>query len=164
MNFRSSFALLPCLLLVNCASIISKTQYPVTFSSNPSGATVKVKNQEGVLVHQATTPATVTLSSRGGYFKPAKYEVEFNKKGYPIQTMEVTATLDGWYFGNIVFGGLIGLVIVDPATGAMWRLEDKVDANLKPIAMLHTGEGKQLKIVDRKTVPTELASKLIAMN
>jgi hypothetical protein len=32
--------------------------------------------------------------------------------------------------GNIVFGGLIGLLIVDPATGAMWKLEETQVINL----------------------------------
>ena len=34
------------------------------------------------------------------------------------------AYLNGWYIGNVVFGGLIGLLIVDPETGAMWRLDE----------------------------------------
>jgi hypothetical protein len=33
------------------------------------------------------------------------------------------STLSGWYFGNILIGGLIGLLIVDPLTGAMYDLE-----------------------------------------
>ena len=27
---------------------------------------------------------------------------------------------------NVIFGGLIGWLIIDPATGAMWTLEDEV--------------------------------------
>lgn len=163
MNFRP-LALLPCLLLANCASIISKSQYPVSISSNPAGATVKVKNSKGEVIHQANTPTLVTLKSSDGYFKPAKYSMEFSKKGSPSQTVQVTAGLNGWYFGNVVFGGLIGLVIVDPATGAMWRLEDKVDAHLQPLATLNTGDGRKLQVVDRKAVPSELEHKLVAMN
>lgn len=30
--------------------------------------------------------------------------------------------MNGWYIGNLLFGGIIGLLIVDPATGAMWTL------------------------------------------
>ena len=33
-----------------------------------------------------------------------------------------------WYFSNVFLGGVIGLFIVDPATGAMFRLlPDEVD-------------------------------------
>ena len=39
--------------------------------------------------------------------------------------------MDGWYIGNIVFGGLIGWLVVDPASGAMWKLQDSVHGNLE---------------------------------
>lgn len=38
--------------------------------------------------------------------------------------------MDGWYVGNIIFGGLIGLLLVDPITGAMWKLPDTAQGNL----------------------------------
>lgn len=38
--------------------------------------------------------------------------------------------MDGWYIGNLLFGGLIGMLIVDPATGAMYKLDDSVYATL----------------------------------
>lgn len=39
--------------------------------------------------------------------------------------------LSGWYLGNVVFGGLIGLLIVDPLTGAMYNLTpDKIEQPL----------------------------------
>ena len=163
MNFRP-LALLPCLLLANCATIVSKSQYPVSVSSNPAGATVKVKDSKGEVIHQGTTPTLVTLKSSAGYFKPAKYQFEFSRKGQPAKTVEVTAGLNNWYFGNVIFGGLIGLVFVDPATGAMWHLDEKVEANLTPMATLDAGNGRKLQIVDRKAVPAELEHKLIAMN
>lgn len=40
--------------------------------------------------------------------------------------------MDGWYMGNLLFGGFIGFLIVDPATGAMWKLDDNVYGNLSP--------------------------------
>ena len=41
--------------------------------------------------------------------------------------------VDSWYFGNILFGGLIGMLIIDPATGAMWKLPENVSTDLSPI-------------------------------
>ena len=39
--------------------------------------------------------------------------------------------VEGWYWGNILFGGLIGMIIVDPATGAMYKLDtEAVDVSL----------------------------------
>ncbi|MEG2299308.1 MAG: hypothetical protein RSC03_02235, partial [Acinetobacter sp.] len=55
-----------------------------------------------------------------GYFKPEEYQITFSKDGFTPKTVAVKGTISGWYFGNIIFGGLIGLLAVDPATGAMY--------------------------------------------
>ena len=76
------------------------------------------------------TPATVTLDSSAGYFKGEAYTITFSKEGYMNQTVTLNSSIDGWYWGNIVFGGLLGMLIVDPATGAMYNLPERVDASL----------------------------------
>ena len=68
------------------------------------------------------TPMRVDLKSSDGYFSRAEYYVELVKAGYKPITVPVTFKIEGWYFANILLGGLIGMVIVDPATGAMWKL------------------------------------------
>jgi len=73
-------------------------------------------------MHVAETPTTVTLKSGAGFFRTARYKVEYTKPGFAPATSYISANLNGWYAGNIVFGGLIGILIVDPATGAMFRL------------------------------------------
>ena len=37
----------------------------------------------------------------------------------------VTFKVDGWYWGNLVIGGLLGFLVIDPATGAMYKLHEK---------------------------------------
>jgi hypothetical protein len=32
--------------------------------------------------------------------------------------------LNKWYFGNILLGGVIGMLVVDPLTGAMYSLDE----------------------------------------
>lgn len=113
-----------------CASIVGKSQYPVAVSSTPSGATVVIKNKAGMEIYKAQTPTIVTLGSSAGFFSPAKYTLEFNKDGYQPSTASMNGSVSGWYLGNIIFGGLLGLLIVDPATGAMWKLGDSVNSNL----------------------------------
>lgn len=115
-----------------CASIVSKSQYPVTINSTPPGATVLIKNQKGLEMHKAQTPTTITLDAGAGYFSKARYTLEFQKDGYQNSTSTITAELDPWYFGNIIFGGLIGLALVDPITGAMWQVDDTLIAGLNP--------------------------------
>jgi hypothetical protein len=44
----------------------------------------------------------------------------------------VDCNVNGWYIDNNLFGGLIGMLIVDPITGAMYKLSpDKLDASLE---------------------------------
>ena len=120
------------LLGSGCASIVSKSQWPVTINSNPSGANVTIKNKRGMEMHKGATPMTITLPSSAGFFKPAAYQFAFEKEGYYPASASLSAGMNGWYIGNIIFGGLIGILIVDPATGAMWKLNDTVCGNLSP--------------------------------
>lgn len=113
-----------------CASIVSKSQYPVTIKCNPADATCIVKNKKGEEIHKAMTPTTITLPAGDGYFSSASYSIEFQKEGYYKSTSTLGSSMDGWYIGNILFGGLIGFLIVDPLTGAMWKLDDAVVGNL----------------------------------
>lgn len=151
------------ILLTGCASIVSKTSYPVTVSSNPSGATLTIVNKKGKTVFSGTTPTVVTLKAGAGFFTPGKYTMTMEKAGYPTKTATLRASLDGWYVGNIIFGGLIGILIVDPATGAMWRLDDSIEVSLGAGATLHSQE-RQLKIVDINTIPEEWKGKLVKLD
>lgn len=70
------------------------------------------------------------MKSGSGYFSSEKYVVTFKKDGYDDANYTIHGSLDGWYIGNILLGGLIGMLIVDPATGAMWKLPDVQSASL----------------------------------
>lgn len=121
-----------CLCLTACASIVSKSQYPVTITSNPSGVKFDLKKENGTLISTGVTPQTVSLDSSNGYFKPAKYVIDFTGNG-ATRTVPLNASINGWYFGNILLGGagiVIGMLVLDPATGAMWRLDKNVATTL----------------------------------
>ncbi len=113
-----------------CASIVSESNYPVRIDSYPQGATFAVRNENFDIVCTGTTPKTVFLESDSGFFKKAKYNIFFSLDGRENTTVDFNASIDPWYFGNILFGGLVGMLIVDPATGAMWELEKSVTVNL----------------------------------
>ena len=109
---------------LGCASIVSKKRYDVVFSTEPQGAVVTVRNVDGSILHRDTTPTGVRLSASAGYFDPAQYYVSYEKDGLQPVKQVISAKIDPYYIGNIVFGGLVGWLIVDPATGAMWQLEE----------------------------------------
>jgi hypothetical protein len=109
-------------VMTGCASIVSKSNWPVSFKSNPPGAEVVVTDNMGNEVDRGTTPVIFTLKSSDGFFSGATYYAEFKLNDYQVSKKGIHADVNGWYFGNIFFGGFIGLV-VDPLTGAMWKLQ-----------------------------------------
>jgi hypothetical protein len=150
-------------VLAGCASIVSKSEYPVAITSNPIGADFVVKRKNGVPVASGVTPATIVLPASEGYFQPAKYTIEYKRKGM-VQSVPLTAKIDGWYFGNLLFGGvIIGMLIVDPATGAMWRLNDTAVATFQQTADSTSGQ-RALRIVNIDKVPMKYRGQLLALN
>lgn len=79
------------------------------------------------------------------------------KDGYEKKQLTVYGSPNGWYIGgNFVFGGLIGYLIVDPLTGAMWTLTpDRITAELAQKTTL-TKTGNGLVIMNKEDVPMEL--------
>ena len=124
-----------------CASIVSGGPKVLPILSQPDDAACEIVDlKSGATITKARTPHTVTLANDAGYFQPAKYKVKISKDGYLPREVELSAGLNGWYLGNIVFGGVLGILIIDPATGAMWKIhEDNVSVAL----YLDTDEGRK---------------------
>lgn len=112
-------------LASGCASIVDGGDKSVRIHSNPAGAKVTISDKDGKEVCVQNTPAVVTLRRHHGYFDGEKYKLLFEAPGYYPSEVEVKSVLNGWYFGNLFFGGAIGLLGVDPATGAMWTLSPR---------------------------------------
>ncbi len=117
--------LLICFSLTSaCASIVSSGSENLTVTSSPSNAHVVIKNKEGNIVYDGTSPATIELDKSAGFFKPEEYTVDIEQEGYEKRSNIVKMAISGWYLlGNLGFGGFIGWLIVDPATGAMYKLD-----------------------------------------
>jgi len=136
-------AMLAAVMASGCSSIVSKSDYPVSLDSTPSGAAYVLTNSKGVRVDSGVTPATVTLPSSAGYFQGEKYTLSVSMQGYSSRDYTFTASLDGWYFGNLLFGGLPGMLIVDPLTGAMFNLPEHVHV---PLDASNNNKGQVVKI------------------
>jgi hypothetical protein len=143
------------LALSGCASIISGGTQPVTIMSEPDGASVTVTNRTGEKIHNGITPATLTLKRGAGYFKPETYKVEVKKDGYEPRQLDIVSTVNGWYIGNILFGGLIGFLAVDPATGAMYSFPESVNATLNVSEKAVAGSAQSLTIVSTESMTPE---------
>ncbi|WP_434134351.1 hypothetical protein [Pseudomonas luteola] len=147
-------------VLSGCASIVGDTQYPVRVSSAPAGASFEIIDKAGHVVHSGNTPSTVTLKSGRGYFKGETYTLKFHNPGYADKTVTLDSSLSGWYWGNILIGGLIGMLIVDPVTGAMFKLPEDVSADMgQPVAQIPKKDGMVVMTLDQ--VPENLRSSLV---
>lgn len=144
----------------SCATIFGKSSYPVSINSNPSGATVSITDKKSKEVFKGQTPATVTLKSGAGFFSKAEYQVKISSTGYAEQVIPVNFKLNGWYFGNLLIGGVLGMLIVDPATGAMWKL-DTPPINVTLNKSTASAETPTLKIIDIASVPKDMKQHLV---
>ena len=104
---------------ISCATIISGRSQELPVTSNPSEAIVTIGSMKQV------SPATFILDRRQGV-----YVVKVQKEGY--ETVEVTLKkgVNGWVFGNLIFGGIIGLVIDISSGSASKFTPTEVDVNL----------------------------------
>lgn len=125
-----------CTMFTACASIVSYSKWPVRVTTTPPGALVTITDASGRRIHEGVTPANVDLRSSQGYFKREKYEVTFDLNGYR-RTVPLECKINGWYWGNLFIGGAIGLLIIDPATGAMYKFrKDYINERM----IVETGE------------------------
>lgn len=115
------------ILLSGCATIVGDDTQLVQVNSEPTGVQFQIKDETGATVAQGTTPQGVTLAkSDGSYFGKKSYQITMGKDGYSPVTLPIKANANGWYIGgNIVFGGLIGWLAVDPFNGGMYTLKPK---------------------------------------
>ena len=106
--------------LSSCATIVSGSRQTVKFDSTPTNATVFIDETE-----VGKTPFETKLERK------REYEVEIRLEGYEPYKTKLTKQFNAWYIGNIVFGGIIGLV-VDPITGAIYKLTpNEINAQLQ---------------------------------
>ncbi len=116
--------LLISMLLTGCATIVSGPIKPVYVRSIPNDINFTIRDENGKTLFTGKTPIIVQLPTSDGYFDGATHSISFydeqnNKIGYST----IDSDINGWYFGNLIFGGIIvGMLIVDPLTGSMWTL------------------------------------------
>ncbi|HTT40231.1 MAG TPA: hypothetical protein VMH32_21475 [Burkholderiales bacterium] len=111
-----------CAALAGCATIVHGGPRSISVASSPSGAKVSIYDRSNALVQTSTTPFVARLNPKYKYFQGQTYRLVFELPGHATAEAKLNASLSGWYFGNIVFGGLVGMLIVDPLTGAMYNL------------------------------------------
>lgn len=120
------FTMLCCAILFsNCASILTSTSYPVVINSEPNGAKVTIVNKKGEEVYSGKTPVSAKLKASNKYMSGERYTVTISKPGYGDEVSYIESKMEELYWGNILFGGLVGMLVIDPLTGAMFKIDTK---------------------------------------
>lgn len=95
--------------LTGCASIINGKTQNASFQSIPNGATVSLG---GVPI--GATPISTMIQRKNDQ------TLTVSKEGYKTFSTQMTTKIEPWFWGNILFGGIIGSV-TDAVTGAMYE-------------------------------------------
>lgn len=107
------------LLLSSCATIMNGPNQTIGIRSIPQNAFVWVDSQ-----YVGKTPINVAMTRDNNHL------VTLQLEGYEVYELRVTRNLSKWIWGNIIFGGFIG-VAVDALTGSIYKLTpEQVQAEL----------------------------------
>jgi predicted small secreted protein len=111
-----------CFMIAGCATIMSSSDQDVQIKSNPIDAQIRV---DGMLMGK--TPSLISLERK------RRHELTIEKPGYQTRRITLSKKFNWWFAGNLIIGGLIGMII-DFASGAVFRLSpDEIDAKLEKI-------------------------------
>ena len=143
--------LLGLLPLLACATVMKGGDQKVAFQTSPTGAKLSVFNAEGTLVAEGTTPITIPLKKGASYFQAAKYRVVFEAPGKLKKEVWITGSIQsGWYIaGNLLVGGLVGWLIIDPLSGAMWTLNPETVNSRLDDGVSKTDDGLRVLLADQ---------------
>lgn len=119
-------------------------------------------------VYSGRTPATLKLKSGSGFFAKESYTVNFKLDGFQDKKVNLECKLNGWYIGNILLGGVLGFLIIDPATGAMYKLENdfvetRMDRTDNATSMAPVGQQHALKVLSKDDLPAEWVKHLVKL-
>ncbi len=163
MNFITAILATCSLFLVSCATIVSNQERTTKIETVPSQMSYVIRDKGGNVVSQGTTPSTVKLNRSPGYFQRGTYTIDVKKRNKVVATETIEASVNGWFWGNIAFGGAIGMFVVDPLTGAMFRMPESVMIDTTKTTPVTAGnrQSQTFQIVDISTLTTAQRSKLV---
>ncbi len=122
-----SCAVTALLITSSCATLFTKKTQEVNFKGIP-GTTIVDKDKNTIVTEIGSNGFGVGKFSK----QLKKKTIEARKDGYQPKSYEMGTKIQGWFWGNIVFGGIPGMAI-DAATGKMMKFSDTmIDMTLIP--------------------------------
>lgn len=101
-----------------CATIVSDNKTFTQIETLPDGAQCTIEGDN--YNNKITTPANVQIPA-----KAAPVVITCEAEGYNKATERIDTKMDGWTFGNILFGGIVG-AIIDAGTKSGFKYPEKV--------------------------------------
>lgn len=143
------------LSLSSCATVMHGTHQAIEIDSCPSNANVWVDT-----LYVGNTPMVLDLSRKD------QHRIMIALDGYEPYEVLFSRKISGWVFGNIIFGGFIGLA-VDAISGGIYMLTpDQVRAQLcsNPITASQYGELSYFAVVLQPDPSWRKIGNLVAAN
>lgn len=111
-------------LLSGCATIVGDEHASLPIKSTPADAQILIIDEAGRTAYRGRTPDQVPLrKSDGHYWGGKQFTVAISKRGYLTPRIKVDTRPNALYLGgNLIFGGIIGWLVVDPTSGKMYDL------------------------------------------
>lgn len=104
-------------LLSGCATILGGgPSQGVSISSDPNGAQFVIKASSGLQYASGATPQMISLPRKNDY------QIVFQVDGYRPQSVVLAKGINGWIWGNLVIGWIVGFG-VDFILGSAYKLE-----------------------------------------
>lgn len=141
--------------LTGCATIVHGTSQSVAITSNPANASVWIDR-----AYAGNTPVIVDMSRRDSHI------VTIELEGYKPYEVVFSRHLSGWGFGNMAFGGFVGLA-VDAVTGGLYTLTpDQINVELSsnPIVYSKKIEDHTIMVVLEPNASWKKVGNLEAIN
>ncbi|WP_419729103.1 hypothetical protein [Lichenicola sp.] len=123
---RVALFLIACSGLSACATIVNGSNQSMTVSTDPPGAACELSRGTETLGAVALTPGSVRISK-----SKDDMQVVCRKAGFQDATQASTPNFGGATFGNIIAGGVVG-VVVDAATGANYTYPSAIRLTMVP--------------------------------
>jgi hypothetical protein len=119
-------ALMASSLLGGCATLTTSSSQTVTLTTEPPGAACTFKREGEVIGIINPTPGSLTVSK-----SHSDIDVSCTREGYLDAVGRVGSKFQAMTFGNILFGGIIGIA-VDAVSGATAEYEANVSIRMTP--------------------------------
>ena len=112
--------------LGGCATITKGHTQGFTVKTDPPGAQCEITKKGAYVGVINPTPGTLQLQKGA-----AALDVACKKDGYLDASSTASSSVQGWTFGNLLVGGIIGLA-VDAGSGAMHQYQTEISLKLLP--------------------------------